>query len=65
MFLYRSIKSFIQKPIARKYIFYRLSSFFRKNVGVVKVHSEPPIIVSLTSIPSRLNVVHLAIESIL
>ncbi|MBW1790075.1 MAG: glycosyltransferase family 2 protein [Deltaproteobacteria bacterium] len=45
--------------------FYRIRSKTGSKIGVLENKREVPLIVSLTTIPSRINKVHLCIESIL
>ena len=45
--------------------YYRLSALFSKRTGLTQTKRNPPLIVSLTTIPERLYKVHLCIESLL
>ena len=45
--------------------FYRFNVIFSKSIGVTQAKRNPPLIVSLTTIPERMHKVHLCIESIL
>lgn len=45
--------------------YYRYLAFFGVRCGVTKIKRNPPLIVSLTSIPERLDKLHLCIEALL
>jgi len=45
--------------------YYRLNVLFSKRTGINQAKRNPPLIVSLTTIPERLHKVHLCIESLL
>jgi hypothetical protein len=44
--------------------YYRFNALFSKRIGVAQAKRNPPLIVSLTTIPERLHKVHLCIESL-
>jgi hypothetical protein len=45
--------------------YYRCNALFSKRIGVTQSKRNPPLIVSLTTIPERMHKVHLCIESLL
>ena len=45
--------------------YYRFNALFSKRVGVTQAKRNPPLTVSLTTIPERIHKVHLCIESLL
>jgi len=45
--------------------YYRFSALFSKSIGITQHKRNPPLIVSLTTIPERIHKVHLCIESLL
>jgi hypothetical protein len=45
--------------------YYRFSAIFSKSIGITQHKRNPPLIVSLTTIPERIHKVHLCIESLL
>jgi hypothetical protein len=45
--------------------YHRFNALFSKRVGVTQVKRNPPLTVSLTTIPERIHKVHLCIESLL
>jgi|WetSurSiteA1Bulk_404760.scaffolds.fasta_scaffold19711_1 hypothetical protein len=45
--------------------YYRFNALFSKRIGVTQSKRNPPLIVSLTTIPERMHKVHLCIESLL
>lgn len=49
----------------REEIYFELKNILSKKVGITKNKREIPIIVSLTTFPKRLHIVHLSIESIM
>jgi len=53
------------KYLLRYEYYYSLLARFGMRCGVTRIKRDTPLIVSLTSIPTRLNKVHLCIESIL
>lgn len=46
-------------------IYYDCNSILSKTVGITAVKRDPPLIISLTTIPERINRVYLAIETLL
>jgi hypothetical protein len=45
--------------------YYRYLAFFGTRIGVTDIKRNPPLIISLTSIPERYNKLHLCIEALL
>jgi len=45
--------------------YYRFNALFSKSIGITQHKRNPPLIVSLTTIPERIHKVHLCIESLL
>jgi hypothetical protein len=45
--------------------YHRFNALFSKRIGITRIKRNPPLIVSLTTIPERLHKVHLCIEALL